>query len=138
MSKVAVVTDSTANIPAAELAACKCRIEIVPLQVIFGTETLRDGVDISATAFYKRLKSDKVNPSTSQPSPAAFKEVYQRLHDEGYDILSIHISGKLSGTMDSAIQAKNMLPGFKIDLVDSNSTAMAPIRTRGCSTVVSP
>ncbi len=122
MTKVAVVTDSTANLPADVMAPYK--IEIVPLQVIFGEQSLRDGVDISAVEFYTRLRHSKVNPSTSQPSPADFKAVYERLLDEGYDVLSMHISGKLSGTMDSAIQAKNMLPGRKIELVDSNSTAM--------------
>lgn len=123
MTKVAVVTDSTANLPDEVLA--QYSIEIVPLQVIFGEESLRDGVDISPTEFYTRLRQTKVNPSTSQPSPADFQAVYQRLLDEGYEVISIHISGKLSGTMDSAIQAKNMLPGRKIELVDSNSTAMA-------------
>lgn len=123
MSKVVVVTDSTAYIP--EELSQKTHIEVVPLQVIWGNESLRDGVDITPQEFYTRLENSKINPSTSQPSPAAFEEVYSRLLDEGYEILSVHISGKLSGTMDSAIQAKNLLPGKPIALVDSNSTAMA-------------
>lgn len=123
MSKVVVVTDSTAYIP--EKLAAKSPIEVIPLQLIWGNETFRDGVDITPKEFYTRLENSKINPSTSQPSPAAFEEVYSRLLNEGYEILSVHISGKLSGTMDSAIQAKNMLPGKSIALVDSNSTTMA-------------
>ena len=68
---------------------------------------------------------DKVMPSTSQVTPEEFKALYGKLIDEGYDILSIHISGKLSGTLDSAIQAKREFPNAKIELVDSNSTSMA-------------
>lgn len=123
MSKVAVVTDSTANLPPELFSMLP--IHVVPLQVIWGEESLADGVDITPQEFYTRLQHSKVNPSTSQPSPAAFRDLYTRLLDEGYDVLSMHISGKLSGTMDSAIQAKNMLPGKPIALVDTNSTAMA-------------
>lgn len=123
MSKIALVTDSTANIPP-ELAK-QYPIEVVPLQVIWGSESLRDGIDITPQEFYTRLKNSKVMPSTSQPSPAAFKEVYDRLLNEGYEILSVNIASKLSGTVDSAVQAKNMLPGRPIEVVDSDTTAMA-------------
>ena len=123
MSKVAVVTDSTAYIPQ-ELTQ-GLNIQVVPLQVIWGDETFRDGVDIQPDEFYTRLKTAKVMPTTSQPSPAEFSKVYQRLLEEGYDILSVQISTKLSGTMDSAIQAKANFPGEHIELVDSNTTSMA-------------
>lgn len=123
MSKVAIVTDSTAVIPPEILATYP--ITIVPLQVIWAGQSYKDGIDLTAQEFYERLKTAKVMPSTSQPSPADFKSVYERLLAEGYDVLSIHISKKLSGTMDSAIQAKDMLPGRPIEVVDSNTTAMA-------------
>lgn len=123
MSKVAVVTDSTANIPA-ELIG-KYMISIVPLQVIWGKNTYRDSVDIQPAEFYTRLKDAKMMPTTSQPSPAAFSEVYGSLLDQGYDILSLHISGKLSGTVASALQAREHFPGAKIEVIDTNSTAMS-------------
>ncbi len=123
MSKVALVTDSTAYIP--EDLSRHLAIHTVPLQIIWGDETLKDGVDIQPSEFYPRLENSKVNPTTSQPSPAAFIERYQQLLDEGYDILSVHISSKLSGTMDSAIQAKTHFPGSRIELFDSYSTSMA-------------
>src|SRR5690606_13145566 len=123
MSKVAVVTDSTAYIPKALSKGLP--IYVVPLQVVWGEETYRDGVDIQPLEFYTRLKTAKVMPTTSQPSPEAFRQVYATLLEEGYDIVSIHISAKLSGTLDSATQAREMLKGERIELVDSKVTAMA-------------
>jgi len=123
MNKVMIVTDSTANIPLNLLNGHP--IMSVPLQVIWGNEILRDGIDIEAEDFYKRLSVDKVMPSTSQVTPEEFKMMYQKLIDEGYDILSMHISGKLSGTLDSAIQAKQAFPNANIELFDTNSTSMA-------------
>lgn len=122
MSKVAVVTDSTAYIPTHLLNGCAVRI--APLQLIWGDETLRDGVDIQPAQFYERLKHAKVSPSTSQPSPATFADMYRELLEEGFDILSIHISAKLSGTLDSAIQARQEFPGARIEIIDSETTAM--------------
>ena len=123
MSKVMVVTDSTANIPLESLDGNPVRT--VPLQLIWGEEILRDGVDIQPTEFYTRLQIAKVLPTTSQVTPEEFKQVYQELLDQDYEILSVHISSKLSGTLDSAIQAKNAFPGRPIELVDSLSTSMA-------------
>jgi len=123
MSKVAIVTDSTAYIPT-ELRK-KYPITFVPLQVIWGEETFLDLVDIQPTEFYSRLQNAKVMPTTSQPTPAAFIDVYRRLIDEGYDIISAHISSKLSGTHDSAIQARQHFPGARIEIIDSSTTSMA-------------
>ncbi len=122
MSKVALVTDSTAYIPA-ELSK-QATIETVPLQVIWGDETQRDGVDIQPAQFYQRLQTTRTLPTTSQPSPAAFKGVYEKLLSQGYQILSVHISSKLSGTVDSAQQARNMLPNAPIEIIDSQLTSM--------------
>lgn len=123
MARVAVVTDSTAYIPANVIG--KNPITILPLQCIFGEQIYLDGVDITPEEFYTRLKTTSVMPTTSQVTPAQFQDTYQHLLNDGYDILSIHISSKLSGTIDSAIQARNMFPGARIDIVDSLSTSMA-------------
>ncbi len=123
MARVAIVTDSTAGLHSDVIGSNP--ISILPLQCIFGEEIYRDGVDISPTEFYTRLKTTKVMPTTSQVTPAQFQDTYSHLLNEGYDILSLHISSKLSGTIDSAIQARNMFPGARIDIVDSLSTSMA-------------
>jgi len=123
MSKVMVVTDSTSNIPLQLLNGQP--IQVLPLQVIWDHKVFKDGIDIQPKEFYERLAVDKVMPSTSQTTPEEFKAVYSSLLEQGYDIISIHISGKLSGTMDSAIQAKRAFPGAKIELIDSLSTSMA-------------
>lgn len=123
MPKVAIVTDSTANIPQNLLTSLS--ITQIPLQLIWGEDTYRDGIDITALEFYTRLKDAKVMPTSSQPSPAAFQQVYTGLLEQGYDIVSLHISSKLSGTLDSAIQAKNMIGSDRIALVDSRTTSMA-------------
>lgn len=122
MSKVALVTDSTAYIPAELVKSYD--IHVVPLQLIWADKTYRDNVDITPAEFYERLPHVKAHPSTSQPSPAAFKEIYSNLLEQDYQVLSVHISSKLSGTMDSATQAKQMLPGAPIEIVDSLSTSM--------------
>jgi len=123
MSKVVVLTDSTASLPADLLV--RYSIFTIPLQVIWGEESYRDGVDIQPSEFYERLKTAKVMPSTSQPSPQAFVDIYKRLLDEGHDIISIHISAKLSGTVDSAVQAKAMLEVENIAIIDSETTSIA-------------
>jgi DegV family protein with EDD domain len=123
MNKVAIVTDSTATIPADNLKSLP--ISVIPLQVIWGEESYRDGIDINPGDFYKRLGTEKTIPSTSQATPAAFREVYAKLLDEGYDILSIHISSLLSGTLDSAAQARQKFDADRIQLVDSLNAGMA-------------
>lgn len=123
MSKVAIVTDSTAYIP--DGLKKNYSITFVPLQIIWGDETFLDLVDIQPVEFYERLKHAKVMPTTSQPSPAAFIDVYRGLLDQGYDIISAHISSKLSGTLDSALQARQHFPGARIEVIDSQTTSMA-------------
>jgi DegV family protein with EDD domain len=123
MNKVIVVTDSTATIPAQLLNGHQ--IQVLPLQVIWDHKVLKDGIDIQPKEFYERLAKAKTMPSTSQATPEEFKASYSTLLDQGFDILSIHISSKLSGTLESAIQAKKAFPGARIELVDSLSTSMA-------------
>jgi DegV family protein with EDD domain len=125
MSKVAILTDSTAYIPTDLLKAHF--ITTVPQVLIWGEETFRDGVDILPDDFYRRLSTAKVMPTTSQVSIVTMRDTYEKLLAEGYEVLGIFISSKLSGTMQSAIQAKEMLPkaADKIAIVDSLTTAMA-------------
>lgn len=125
MSKIALVTDSTAYIPA-ELVQ-QYNLTVTPQVLIWGEETFEDGVDIQPDEFYTRLKTAKVMPSTSQVSPATMKSTFENLVEKGFDVLGIFISSKLSGTIQSAIQAKGLMEkaGEKVTFVDSNSTAMA-------------
>jgi len=122
MSKVAVVTDSTAYLP--DELVSQYGITVIPLVVIWGEETLKDNVDISSEEFYQRLATADVMPSTSQPSIQAFADAFKALNAEGYDILTVVISSGLSGTLDSAIQAKKMLPDANITLIDSRTSSL--------------
>jgi DegV family protein with EDD domain len=123
MSKVAIVTDSSAYIPNDILK--EYPISVAPQVLIWGNESYEDGVDIQPGEFYTRLKDAKVMPSSSQVTPASFHKIYKRLLDEKYDILAILIAEKLSGTIASAKQAKEFFPDAVIEIFDSNSTAMA-------------
>lgn len=125
MSKVALITDSTAYLTP-ELLKLN-NITVVPQVLIWGEKTFHDGVDILPDEFYRRLSTAKVMPTTSQVAIVTMKDAFEKLLAEGYDVLGVFISSKLSGTMQSAIQAREMLPkaAEKIVLVDSASTAMA-------------
>jgi len=123
VSGLAIITDSTAYIPS-ELVK-KYGLHIAPQIVIWGEETLRDGVDIQPDEFYARLKTATKMPTTSQATIGAFKELYEKLAGEGKQILAILISSKLSGTISSAVQAKELVPNASVEIVDSKSTAMA-------------
>jgi len=123
MNKVAIVTDSTGNIPPELMAGLN--IHIVPLMVVWGDQSYRDGIDITPTEFYQKLETTKTIPSTSQPSPAAFEQKFNELIEQGYDVLCVVISSKLSGTVDSALQAKSHCKKGNIEVVDSLITAMS-------------
>ena len=125
MSNIAIVTDSTAYIPS-DLVQ-KHNLTVTPQVLIWGEETYQDGVDIQPDEFYSRLRTSKVMPSTSQVSPATMKSTFEGLIEKGFDVLGIFLSSKLSGTIQSAIQAKDMIEKAKdkITIVDSNSVAMA-------------
>ena len=114
---VKIVTDSTSDIPP-ELAA-ELGITVVPLTVFFGDEAFKDGIDITRDEFMKRLTSGGVLPRTSQPSVGDFLAVYKALTEAGDEVVSIHISGKLSGTLNSAHGAVQELPDARIELVDT-------------------
>ena len=124
MPRVAIVTDSTAYLPA-ELVQ-RHHIHVIPLNLLFGQTGYLDNVDIGADEFYARLS--KLNgdlPTTSQPSAGLFRDLYEEVAREADEIVSLHISSDLSGTVASALQAKAMLPDIPIYVVDSRLTAMA-------------
>ena len=120
---LAIVTDSTSNI--SQSVADELGITIVPLNLIFGEETLLDMQDITPEAFFKRLTTDPNHPSTSQPSVGAFLDCYNQLIENGAtEILSIHISKKVSGTYESAVQASSQISGCKIEVIDSGTISL--------------
>jgi len=122
MNKVAIVTDSTVAIPPSIVEQQK--LTIIPLAVNWDGHTYLDGIDITPQEFYKRLKSSKSMPTTSQPSAGAFAQVYTKLLDEGYDILTMVISSKISGTWDSAIQGAEGLPKDRLVVLNSLQASM--------------
>ena len=123
MTKVALVTDSTAYIP--DEIAQQYNLRIIPQVLIWGDQTLRDGVDITPTQFYERLATSTTMPSTSQASPAIFDQTFRELLDAGYEVLTVTLASRLSGTMASALQAKENFPGAPIEIVNSDTTSMA-------------
>lgn len=120
--RFAVVTDSSADLPPALRA--KHGISVVPLTVTFGAEEFADGVDLSPQEFWQRVARGGDLPRTTQPGPADFARVYQRLYADGMGILSVHLSGEMSGTVQSARLAAGDFPAGAIRVVDSRSASM--------------
>jgi fatty acid kinase fatty acid binding subunit len=125
MSNVAIITDSTAYLP--DELIKKYQITITPLSIIWEESNYRDGVDIQPAEFYQRLSASRVMPTTSQVTIASMKSDFERLLSQGCDVLGIFISSEFSGTVQSALQAREMLDGAssRISIVDSLSTTMA-------------
>ena len=123
MRKVAIATDSTADIPK-DLVE-KYGIKVVPLYINFEDKSyLDDGVDITSKQFYERLRSVKKQPTTSQPTPQDFIKAYSELLKENEVIISIHISKKMSGTFNSAERARKELSECDIEVIDSELVHM--------------
>lgn len=121
---VKIVTDSTADI-SPEIAQA-LGIRIVPVYLRFGSEVFRDGVDITKEEFYRRLETSSVHPTTSQPTPQDFATAYSDCAEEADGIISIHVSAKLSGTCNAALQGIKMLKGkCQVEVVDSQFTSVA-------------
>jgi len=120
---VRIVTDSTADLPP-ELAQ-EMGITVVPLNVHFGNDVFFDGVTIQADEFYQRLVSSPELPKTSQPSVGAFMEVYQGILKDADGIVSVHISSKVSGTVNSAQLAAAELSSSAIEVVDTLQASLA-------------
>ncbi|CAA9558765.1 MAG: DegV family protein [uncultured Thermomicrobiales bacterium] len=124
MARVAIVTDSTADLPP-EIAR-RAGITVVPLNVHFGDEVFRDGVDLTTGDFLRRLGSSDRLPTTSQPSAGLFTETYRRLATDHDAIVSVHISGKLSGTVGAATIARDDVASeVAVEVVDSATASMA-------------
>lgn len=120
---IKIVTDSTANLPNKLVA--EHGITVVPLKVLFGEDTYREGIDLSNAQFYRMLREAKRLPTTTQPSAGEFREIYARLADQGHSIISLHLSSKLSGTISSAEAARQMLPDADITVVDTPWISLA-------------
>lgn len=118
---VHIVTDSTSDIPH-DLAE-ELHITVVPLTITFGTESFRDGLDLSADEFYARLQESKHLPTTSQPPPALFEYAYKHLASQG-DVVSVHISQKFSGTVETARAAAREVAPDRVSIVDTGSASM--------------
>jgi DegV family protein with EDD domain len=120
---VRIVTDSTADLTTEQQQAAG--ITVVPLNVHFGDQVFRDHVDLSADEFFRRLKASAQLPRTSQPSVGVFEEAHRMLRDNGDEVVSVHLSSKVSGTYNSALMAANAVDERAIEVVDSLSTSMA-------------
>jgi DegV family protein with EDD domain len=125
MRQVRIATDSTADIP--PLLVSELEIAVVPCQVFWGQEIYRDGVDLSPFAFYEKLAHTSELPRTSQPPVSQFVQTYQRLLqvEQGEAVISIHVAGNLSGTLNAAWAAAQTLPEpSRVEVVDSGQVSM--------------
>jgi len=121
---VKIVTDSVSDLPS-EVAE-ELGITIIPLNVRFGTEVYRDGIDLTAEQFYEKLIHSQTLPVTSVPTPAAFAEAYDKLAEETDAILSIILSAKLSGTYEVALQSIGLMKRkCRVEVIDSQWAVMA-------------
>jgi DegV family protein with EDD domain len=119
---VAIVTDSTADLPA-DLVS-RMDIRVVPLSVRFGEETFLDGVELTPAAFLARLTTTSELPKTSQPPVAAFETVFRELTDAGHDVACITIAANLSGTHNAARLAAESVAPDRVRVIDCGGTAM--------------
>ncbi|GIN12023.1 MULTISPECIES: DegV family protein [Shouchella] len=118
MGKTAVLTDSTAYLDKQTLE--ELGIYTIPLSVIFSGKNYREEVDLSTDVFYEKLSTEEALPTTSQPAIGLFTELLQKLKNEGYtDVVSVHLSAKISGTLQTALSAGEMVEGITLHGVDS-------------------
>ncbi len=123
MSKITIVTDSSAFLP--EETVQKFGIHVVPLTVLWGTETYLDNVDITPAEFYKKLQEDPVHPTTTQPNPEEFLAAFEELSADHDGIVVPLISSKLSGTVNSAEMAASQFDRIPVRVIDTRTTSMA-------------
>ena len=119
---VKIVTDSTSDIPA-ELVA-KLGIAVVPSYIMFGSESYRDGVELSRRQFYDKLTSTRVIPTTAAPPPDIYQEVYRQVAEESDEMVSIHLASRYSGIYNSAAVAAQGVSGVRIAVIDSEQVTM--------------
>ncbi|MDY6846912.1 MAG: DegV family protein [Chloroflexota bacterium] len=123
MKKVAIITDSSAYLP--QNLVDVLGIHVVPLTLHWEDQTFRDGIDIQAEAFYERLSNANNIPTTSQTPVDVFEKLFQKLLDEDYAVFAMLISSGISGTVDSALQAKKSFPDAPLEVLDSQLVSMA-------------
>jgi DegV family protein with EDD domain len=123
MNKVVILTDSTAYIPQEYLDSLP--IEVIPLSVIWDGKTYRDGIDLTPKEFYTRLAKSSSLPTTSQVSVNAYQEMFRKLLDKGYQILTLPISSGISGSVYSAFQAKESFKKDPVEVIDTKLVSMA-------------
>jgi DegV family protein with EDD domain len=121
---IKIVTDSTCNLNLFPELLQKHDIRVAPVSIQFGTETYEEDVDIDRDLFYKRIDELGIIPTTSQPSPGRFADYYRELTDQGHSILSITVTSKHSGTYQSAILAKDMVPEADVEVFDSATISL--------------
>lgn len=119
---VRVVTDSTADVPADMVAALG--ITVIPSYVVFGSESYRDGVELTKPQFYEKLLTAQTVPATAAPSPHVYEEAYRRLAKEADEIISIHLASKYSSLYSSASIGAREVSGATIAMVDSEQVTM--------------
>jgi DegV family protein with EDD domain len=119
---VRLVCDSTADLSDADRNAG--RVIVVPLKVIFGEESLIDGVDIDAKRFYERMRSSTRNPTTSQPTPAEFEAAFRDAAADGSSVVCTTLSAEMSGTHGAAVQAREAVPELDVHVVDTRTVAI--------------
>ena len=121
---VKIVTDSVADLPSDVVK--ELGITVIPLLVRFGEKVYRDGIDLTAEQFYKKLKQSKTFPGTSVPPPGAFAEAYAKLAEDTDEILAIILSSKLSGTYQVAKQSVGLMKKkCRVEVIDSEWATMA-------------
>jgi DegV family protein with EDD domain len=116
---IKIIVDSTQNLPDDYLA--KHDIRIAPIAIQFGNESYRENIDIDRKTFYRKIEEMGIIPTTSQPTPGAYADFYREFSKDGHQILVIAITSKLSGTYDSAVLAKSMVPEADVEVFDSMS-----------------
>ncbi len=118
---IKIIADSTCSLPPDILR--RYDIRIAPIAIQFGNQTYEEGIDIDADTFYRRIESEGIIPTTSQPTPAWFAKYYAMAAEHGDSVLVITITSKHSGTYQSALVAKSMVPQAQVEVFDSASIA---------------
>ncbi|AGF58866.1 MULTISPECIES: DegV family protein [Clostridium] len=123
MEKIKIITDSTADLSKGVYE--KYDIEVLPLLINFGEESYLDGVEINPDKVFEKIEKSNVLPTTAQVTPNRFIEAYKKYLEEGYKIISIHMSSVMSGTYQSACIARDTLESKDIFVVDSQNVTAA-------------
>src|SRR5699024_4725843 len=120
---IRILTDSTSDISPSR--AAQLGVEVLPLTVLFGEESFRDGIDITSEEFYDRLSKVDTLPTTAQIPPETFIDTFQRLTADGSQVLGLFISSEMSGTYQSAMIARSIVGEEKITIVDTHTVTFA-------------